>query len=151
MPVLEALRLKPEALLPTLAYRGSAAWDLHAYLLSGEKRPLNATIAPHSTKLLGTGLALRSPPGSVILICSRSGLSVKQSIFVLNAPGVIDPDFTGEVMVPLHNAGIEPHYVKHGDRIAQALIVPRTECELLEVNRLPTTERGPRGFGSSGD
>lgn len=150
MKVLEALRLKPEALLPTLAYSGSAAWDLHAYLLSeSERRPMTATLAPHETRIFGTGLALRAPVGSVTLICSRSGLS-KQSIFVLNAPGVIDPDYTGEVMIPLHNAGIQPHYVKHGDRIGQALIVPLTECELIEVNSLPPTERGGRGFGSSG-
>lgn len=148
-PFLEAFRLHPEALLPTLAYGESAAWDLSAYLLSSDKRPLHATVAPHETKLIGTGLALRAPLGSVILICSRSGLATR-SVFVSNAPGVVDPDYTGEIKVALHNASSYAHYLKHGDRIAQALIVPLTVCQLVEVTSLPQTERGARGFGSSG-
>lgn len=147
---LEALRLHADALLPTLAYGESAAWDLHAYLMSSEKRPLNITIPPHQTRLIGTGLAMRPPRGSVILVCSRSGLASK-SVFVTNAPGIVDPDYTGEIKVALHNAGFEAHYVKHADRIAQALIVPLTVCELHEVENLPTTERGERGFGSTGN
>ncbi len=114
---LSFLRLHPEAQPPLRVYGESAAWDLHAFLLSGAGHSINATVAPRSTKLIRTGLAMRPPQGSVILICSRSGLA-QRSVFVTNAPGVVDPDYTGEILVLLHNNGLEPHYVKHGDRIA---------------------------------
>jgi len=148
--LLEVLRLSPKANLPIRAYGESAAWDLHAHLLNDAGRPFTVTLAPHSTRVVGTGLALRAPSGCLILICSRSGLATR-SIFVANAPGVVDPDYTGEIRVALYNGGMEPHYVKHGDRIAQALVLPLCVCDILEVKSFPTTERGERGFGSSGD
>lgn len=147
---LSILRLRPEAQLPFRAYNESAALDLSAFLLNESGRPWTATIAPRSTKLIGTGLALLPPPGHLILICSRSGLAAR-SIFVANAPGVVDPDYTGEIKVALYNGGLEPAYVKHEDRIAQALVVPFIFCALTEVRQFPKTERGNRGFGSSGD
>lgn len=144
------VRLSKEAHLPSRAYGESAAWDISAMLLNDAGRPFTATLAPNSTRLIGTGLALRPPSGHVILICSRSGLATR-SIFVANAPGVVDPDYTGEIKVALYNGGMEPHYVKHGDRIAQALILPLLVCEIIERRSLDPTERGERGFGSSGD
>lgn len=148
--LLEVLRLKADASLPYRAYDESAAYDLSAYLLNDAGRPMTATLAPFTTKLIPTGLALRAPVGHLILVCSRSGLAVR-SVFVANAPGVVDPDYTGEIKVILYNGGQEAHYVKHNDRIAQALIVPFAECALREVKNFPNTIRGERGFGSSGN
>jgi dUTP pyrophosphatase len=148
--LLEVLRLEKEALMPTLAYGESAAWDLYAYVLNDVGRPMTTSVSPRTSKRIRTGLAMRAPVGNVLLVCSRSGLATK-SIFVANAPGVVDPDYTGEIEVILHNGGLEPHYVKHGDRIGQILIVPLTICQLHEVTTFPRTERGKRGFGSTGD
>lgn len=147
---MQVLKLNAEAVLPQRAYAESAAWDLSAMLLNDAKRPMTATIAPHSTRMIGTGLALRPPPGHCILICSRSGLATR-SIFVANAPGVVDPDYTGEIKVLLFNGSMEAAYVKHGDRIAQALFVPFAAAgDFVEVRSFAPTERGPRGFGSTG-
>lgn len=92
---------------------------------------------------------MRPPPGHCIMICSRSGLAT-QSVFVANAPGIVDPDYIGEIKVILHNGGFMPHYIKHGDRIAQALIVPFARVRVALVDELPESERGARGFGSTG-
>lgn len=146
---LEFVRLTPDASPPERAYGESAAWDLYCYYRGEGGRFHTHTIAPGSTRVIGTGLALRPPSGSVILICSRSGFATR-GVFVANAPGVVDPDYIGEIKVILFNGGMEPHYVRHGDRIAQALIVPLTVCKLIERPALPPTERGERGFGSTG-
>lgn len=143
-------RLNPQAFKPIRAYTESAGWDLSAFLRSEAGHLFTVTIAPNTTKLIPTGLALLPPPNHLVLICSRSGLATK-SVFVANAPGVIDPDYTGEVKIILFNGGMEPLYVKHGDRIAQALVVPFARCELKEsLGGFAQTERGEKGFGSTG-
>lgn len=147
--MLEIRRLHPDAALPTLSYGDSAAYDLSAYLTTPGGRPLTATIGPSSSKIIPTGLAFRPPPGHLVLICSRSGLA-SRSVFVSNAPGVVDPNYIGEIKVILFNGGLEVFYVKHGDRIAQALVTPFLACPLKEVESFPETTRGDRGFGSTG-
>jgi dUTP pyrophosphatase len=92
---------------------------------------------------------MRPAPGHVILVCSRSGFAVR-GIFVANAPGIVDPDYTGEIQVILFNGSTEPHYVKHGDRIAQVLVVPFLANDIVEVDAFDTTARGDKGFGSTG-
>ena len=149
MPSLEYFKLHRAAIPPVRAYGASAAWDLSALLANDAGHLLTATVAPQSTKLIRTGLVLRPPPGCFLLVCSRSGLATR-SVFVANAPGVIDPDYIGEIGVLLFNGGLEPHYLKNGDRIAQVLILPLVTCPLEEVHELPKTERGERGFGSTG-
>ena len=84
------------------------------------------------------------------MLCSRSGLAVKRSVFVLNSPGIIDADYRGELGVVLHNAGTEQPYFKKGDRIAQLVLVPVAKIQFDPVAELPTTERGEGGFGSTG-
>lgn len=150
IPQLEVVRLFPDAQLPHLAYDESAAYDLSAYMLTESGRPNNTVLAPRSTRLVSTGLALRPPPGHLVLICSRSGMA-KRSIFVANAPGVVDPTYTGEIKILLYNGGHTSEYVRHGDRVAQALVVPFAAVKLKEVNELPPTLRGAKGFGSSGE
>lgn len=146
---LEIRFLDGSSTLPTLAYSESAAYDLSANLRNDADRPFTATIAPHTTRLIGTGLAMRPPLGHLILICSRSGLATK-GIFVANAPGIVDPDYVGEIKVALFNGSLEPCYIRHGDRIAQALVVPFLSMPLRIVKEFPVTERGEAGFGSSG-
>ena len=134
-PPLTFTRLYPNAVAPQHAYGESAAWDLSAFTLTPEGRTRTLTLPPRSTILVSTGLALRAPSGSVVLICSRSG-TASRSIFVTNAPGVVDPDYGGEIKVHLFNGSMEPYYVQHGDRIAQALILPLTVCALTESSQL---------------
>lgn len=146
---LEIQKLHERARLPTKAYQQSAAYDLSACLISDSGSTKTITIAPQTTLLIPTGLAMKPPSNHTILICSRSGLG-KNSIFVTNAPGVVDPDYTGEIGVLLYNGSSKPFYLKHGDRVAQALIVPFAAVRMKEVEQFPTTERGDKGFGSTG-
>ncbi len=146
---LEVIRFHDKAKMPTRAYANSAAYDLAAFNLTKEGNPKTLTIGPNSTVAVPTGIGLRAPRNHVILVCSRSGLAM-QSVFIANGPGVIDPDYTGEIKVLLFNGGIEPCYVKHGDRIAQALVLPFASLPLFEIGSMPDTDRGNRGFGSTG-
>ena len=141
-------RLHEKAIMPTRAYDESAAFDLSAVCLTGSGHPITIIIPPSNVRLIGTGLAMRPPSGHLILICSRSGLA-SVGVFVANAPGVVDPDYTGEIKVALYNGSNVPHYVKHEDRIAQALLVPYLAPAIEVVTQLPETERGEKGFGSS--
>jgi dUTP pyrophosphatase len=106
-------------------------------------------ISVRQTILIPTGIAARPPDGYVILCCSRSSYA-RHSILVANSPGVIDPDYTGEIQVLLYNGGFEPYFVEHEHRIAQLLVVPLANFAIKEVGRLPTTERGELAFGSTG-
>lgn len=143
------VKLHPDAQVPFLAYNESAAWDLSACMLTGTGRPNNTILPPNFTRKIPTGLALRPPEGHLVLICSRSGMASK-SIFVANSPGVVDPTYTGEIEILLYNGGMESFHVKHGDRIAQALILPFARCRIIEAESLSQTERGGKGFGSTG-
>lgn len=147
-PALHFKRLHPEAALPFLAYDESAAYDLSACLISDTGRPNNLVISPRATRAVPTGLVLLPPAGHLVLICSRSGMASK-SIFVANGPGVVDPTYTGEIKILLYNGGFESFYVRHGDRIAQALVVPFATVPIKEIDILPATKRGEKGFGSS--
>ena len=128
--------------IPTKATSGAAAYDLYA--------AENAYIAPGTTVAVATGIAMEIPEGWKGEIYSRSGLA-KHGIVVANAPGKIDSDYRGEIFVLLHNnllqdiAGIE-----RGDRIAQLEINPIHEVTFEEVDQLSNTDRGDKGFGSTG-
>lgn len=148
-PSLLWVKLHAQASEPFLAYNESAAYDLAACLWSDTNRPNNLILPPRFTRMVPTGLALRPPTGHLVLICSRSGMAAK-SVFVANGPGVVDPTYTGEIQVLLYNGGLESFHIRHGDRIAQALIVPFAAVSLLQTTSLPQTERGDKGFGSSG-
>ena len=147
--MLQIKRLHDKAVLPTRAYDESAAYDLAALCLTGSGHPITVIIPPGNVRLINTGLAMRPPPNHLILVCSRSGLAA-QGVFVANAPGVVDPDYTGEVKVALFNGSMGAHYVKHSDRIAQILLVPYSAAPIFEVENLPESARGEKGFGSTG-
>lgn len=136
--------LRPDARLPARTRAGDAAYDLacvEAFCLAARERAM-----------VPTGIAVAIPPGMAGLVLPRSGLAVKHGISCVNAPGLIDPNYRGELRVILINHGDEPFEAAAGDRIAQLLIVPFASPALLVVDELPDggDDRATGGFGSSG-
>ena len=135
-------RTRREAVIPTRAYPGDAGLDLS----SCERREL----APGERAVVGTGWAVAIPPGYAGLVQPRSGLAARHGLTIVNTPGLIDSGYRGELRVTLLNTDREhPFVVEPGMRIAQLVILPIPEVELVEVDELPASERGARGFGSS--
>lgn len=136
-----------DAALPLPAYEtaGAAGADLRA---SFEDRGV-VKLAPGERTLIPTGLKLAIPVGYEAQIRPRSGLAFKQGLTVANAPGTIDSDYRGEVMVLLINLGGEGAVIAHGDRIAQMIIAPVTQAA-FRIGALDDTARGAGGFGSTG-
>ena len=128
--------------LPQYATAGSAGLDLCA--------DLPFELVPGARQLVPTGLALAIPAGFEGQVRPRSGLATKHGVTVLNAPGTIDSDYRGEVQVCLVNHGSEPFRAGRGERIAQLVIAPVVQADLVEVAELDSTARGEGGFGSTG-
>jgi dUTP pyrophosphatase len=140
---LRATRLRPDARLPTRAHEGDAGLDLYA------AEP--ATLGPGERASVGTGIAIEVPPGHAGLVLPRSGLAVRHGIALVNAPGLIDAGYRGEVRILLLNTDREAAFeVAPGDRIAQLLLTPFAEAEPAEVGELGASTRGVNGFGSTG-
>lgn len=148
-PPVSIKRMHPDAILPRRGTEQSVGLDLHAYLISETGRPNSRILPPRTTVNVKTGLIMVAPPGFCLLVTSRSGLAGK-SIFVTNGPGVIDPDYRGEICVLMYNGGHETYYIKHEDRIAQVLVAPILVHPYVEVEAFDETERGAKGFGSTG-
>jgi dUTP diphosphatase len=135
-------RLRDDAIVPVQAYEGDAGLDLAACD--------RIEIRPGERALVSTGLAVAIPEGFAGFVQPRSGLAAEHGVTVLNTPGLIDSGYRGEVRVILHNADARtPFVVEPGMRIAQLVVVPVAEIEPVEVEELPASERGVRGFGSS--
>ncbi|MFP4519394.1 MAG: dUTP diphosphatase [Oceanicaulis sp.] len=132
--------------LPRYETAGAAGMDLRAAV--PETEPV--ILQPGEWRLVPTGLSIALPDGFEAQIRPRSGLSVKYAITCVNAPGTIDADYRGEIKVNLINHGREPFTVERGERIAQMVVAPVTRIEWDEVDDLDDTERGARGFGSTG-
>ncbi|HKC98690.1 MAG TPA: dUTP diphosphatase [Methylomirabilota bacterium] len=139
---LPVTRLDPSIELPAYAREGDAGLDLRA--------AHDATLEPGGRGLVGTGLAVAIPPGYAGLVIPRSGLALSQGVTVLNAPGLVDAGYRGEVKVLLINHGEKPVTVRRGDRIAQLVVQSVERTEPIEVGELPASERGAGGFGSTG-
>lgn len=136
-------RLVPGAQLPARAHDDDAGLDLHA------AEP--ATIGPGERAAVGTGVAVAIPPGHAGLVLPRSGLALRHGIALVNAPGLIDAGYRGEIRVLLLNTDREAAFeLEPGDRIAQLLVVPFAPAAPLEVAELGDTARGIGGFGSTG-
>lgn len=128
---------------PTHANPGDAGADLYA--------AETITLGPGERALIGTGTAIALPERTVGLVAPRSGLAAKHGITIVNAPGVIDSGYRGEVKVTLLNTDArEPYIVNAGDRIAQLLVLPIPAVKFVPVSALPEGERGDAGFGSTG-
>ncbi len=131
--------------LPYYATAGSAGMDLAACI----SEPV--TLVPRQRLSIPTGIALQIPhPGIVGLVFPRSGLAARQGLTLANSVGVIDSDYTGEILCILVNHGNEDVTIFPGDRIAQILFMPVCRAELFEVDELTDTHRGTGGFGSTG-
>lgn len=141
---LQVRLLHPSARPPERTRPGDAGYDLRC--LDG------FVLEPGARALVPTGIAIALPPGIAGLVVPRSGLAIRDGVTALNAPGLIDPNYRGEVQVIVHNAGQETFTAAAGDRIAQLLLVRYWLPELSVVEELPPAEddRGENGFGSSG-
>jgi dUTP pyrophosphatase len=135
-------RLHEDAVIPARAYDGDAGLDLAACE--------RVELAPGERALVGTGLAVAIPDGHAGFVQPRSGLAAKSGITIVNSPGLVDSGYRGELKVILLNTDeSESFVVEPGMRIAQLVVMPVPEIDPVEVDELPESERGVRGFGSS--
>lgn len=135
-------RLRADAVLPSQAYDGDAGLDLAACD--------EVTLRPGERAVVATGIAVEVPTGYAGFVQPRSGLAARHGIGIVNAPGLIDSGYRGEIRVVLLNTDMrEPFTVTPGMRIAQLVIAPVASIRLQEVDELATSDRGGRGFGSS--
>ena len=129
-------------MLPTRAYAGDAGFDLAACE--------RVELGPGERALVSTGLAVAIPEGYAGYVQPRSGLAAKHGISIVNTPGLVDSGYRGELKINLVNTDREaPFIVEAGMRIAQLVILELPGVDLVEVDALPESERGVRGFGSS--
>jgi dUTP pyrophosphatase len=135
-------KLRDEAVVPTRAYAGDAGLDLAACE--------RVELAPGERALVGTGLAIAIPDGYAGYVQPRSGLAAKHGITIVNTPGLVDSGYRGELKVILLNTdATEPFVIEPGMRIAQLVVLPIPDVVPVEMDELPSSERGERGFGSS--
>ena len=144
MAQVQVKKLDERAVLPAAGSTYAAGYDLYACLDE------SVTIGGHTTVMIHTGLAVALPEGTFGAVFARSGLAMKEGLRPANCVGVVDCDYRGELMVAIHNDGMLPKVVKHGERIAQMVLLPYLPMEFEEVDALPETERGAGGFGSTG-
>ena len=144
--ILHIRRLPGAEDLPLPEYKSSraAAMDLAAAV------PASVTLAPGARALIPCGFSIAVPDGFEGQVRPRSGLAARHGVTVVNAPGTIDSDYRGEVMVALVNLGDAPFVVERGMRIAQLLVAPVPRVTWSEVDELPATMRGAGGFGHTG-
>jgi dUTP diphosphatase len=139
---LQIKKVRANAVVPARAYSGDAGLDLS----SCER----VELAPGERALVPTGLAVAIPDGHAGYVQPRSGLASKHGISIVNTPGLVDSGYRGELLVNLVNTDrADTFVVEPGMRIAQLVILELPEIDLVEVDELPESERGVRGFGSS--
>ena len=137
-------KLTGTAQIPTKGSAEAAGFDLYA-----DNHDI-VVIEPHTTVMIGTGIAAAVPSGYVGLLFARSGLATKRALRPANCVGVIDADYRGEIKVALHNDSDEVRFIEPHERIAQLSLIPYLVIECKEVPALDITERGSGGFGSTG-
>ena len=143
MSEIEIKLIDPAARVPERAHDGDAGWDLRAIEA--------ARLKPAERVAIGTGVSVAIPPGMAGLVLPRSGTALRSGIALVNSPGLIDSGYRGELRVILLNTDPQTEFaVEPGDRIAQLVFIDLPNVELKRVDRLPDTERGEGGFGSSG-
>lgn len=130
--------------VPSYASEGAAGFDFQAALDE------EVVLRPGERKLISTGFSVAVPLGFELQIRPRSGLAAKNGISIVNAPGTVDADYRGLVMICLINLGAEDFHIRRGDRIAQGVVAPAPQWSLVEVETLDETRRGSGGFGSTG-
>lgn len=129
--------------IPTYSHPGDAGADLS----SAE----NLVLHPGERATVATGVSIALPAGFVVFVVPRSGLAAKHGITVVNSPGTVDAGYRGELKVTLLNTDLrEPFTINKGDRIAQMIVIPVVQARFIPVDKLPESERGESGFGSTG-
>ena len=144
MAQVQVKKLDERAILPASGSRFAAGYDLYACL------DRDMEIPPHETVMIGTGLALALPEGTFGAVFARSGIAAKEGLRPANCVGVCDSDYRGEYVVALHNDSDVSRVIRHGERIAQLVLLPFLPMEFSEVGALSETARGAGGFGSTG-
>ncbi len=132
--------------LPAYQSAGAAGFDIRAAVAADGP----VTLAAGERALVPSGFSIAVHDGFELQVRPRSGLAMRHGVTVLNAPGTVDSDYRGEVMVLLVNLGGEPFRIERGERIAQGVLAPVARAELVEAQTLPDTARGAGGFGSTG-
>lgn len=141
--IVEFKKLHPDAVIPDYAHNGDAGMDLYSIQ--------DDVIEPLTWKLIPTGLACKLPEGTNGEVRSKSGIALKNGVFVLNTPGTVDENYRGEIGVILYNLNTkDPFIIKKGQKIAQYVINAIEYVETVEVKELDATNRGEGGFGSTG-
>ncbi len=141
--VVKFKKLNKDAIIPDYAHKGDAGMDLYSIK--------DDIIEPLTWKLIPTGLACELPEGTEGQVRSKSGIALKNGVFVLNTPGTVDENYRGEIGVVLYNLNTkEPFVIKKGQKIAQYVINAIEYVDTIEVEELDTTDRGEGGFGSTG-
>lgn len=141
---IQRLAGNPDLPLPERATEGSAGYDVRS-------ADPDFVLAPGERRLVGTGLAFAVPPGFEIQVRPRSGMALRYGVTIPNSPGTIDSDYRGELRVIIQNGGTQPVPIARGERIAQLVFARYEAPTLLEVPSLDDTQRGPGGFGSTGN
>lgn len=136
----------PEEWIPFYKTSGSSGMDLRAFNFDGE----DVVVNPGEIKIIPTGIMIELPEGYEAQVRSRSGLSSKFGIMVINSPGTIDSDYRGQIYIPVLNAGPNSFTIRHGDRIAQLIVTTYTKVDWELVDELDDTDRGENGLGHSG-
>ena len=144
----EIRRLPHSEGLALPAYQSADAAGLDLLAAVPQDAPL--VLAPGKHAMVPTGLAIALPSGFEAQVRPRSGLAAKHGVTVLNSPGTIDADYRGEISVILINHGEAPFAIRRGERIAQMVIAPVVQAQLVPVTFLSATDRGSGGFGSTG-
>ena len=137
-------KLKENAIIPTRGSSSAAGYDLYACL----DEPVE--IRPGESVKIGSGFTAAIPEGYYAACFARSGLAFREGLRPANCVGVVDSDYRGEYIVPLRNDSSSVRTVRHGDRIAQLVVMPYLPLEFRVVDELPESERGEAGFGSTG-
>lgn len=136
--------LSNTAVLPSRGSKEAAGWDLYADIGDPVVIPAGCTVK------IGTGISMAIPKGCFGALFARSGMASSRDLAPANKVGVIDSDYRGEILVPIHNHGNDVQFIEPGERIAQLIILPYIPVDFNIVTSLENTERGNGGFGSSG-
>jgi dUTP pyrophosphatase len=141
---IQVKKLHPDSIIPEYMTELAAGMDICAFLDAA------VIIEPGQRCLIPTGLAFAIPVGYEVQVRPRSGLAIKHGIALVNSPGTIDADYRGEISIILINHGAENFTIHSGDRIAQIVVAPVCQAELIQVGELSETLRGAGGFGHTG-
>jgi len=153
-PSIKVKKLREDAFIPTRGSVEAAGIDLYVCIdeedLFEYGDGYSVIIKPGETYPFDTGLAFNMPAGYFGAVYVRSSIGFKKKLRLANGTGIIDQDYTGEVKICLHNFGDEPQEIRHGDRVAQMVLLPYATFPIKEVDKLTETERGAEGIGSTG-